>query len=354
MRASHRGVIMRAAVLHAAKDLRVEEIDERPLADDEVRLRFAAGGICGSDLSYYFKGRVGDFDVRQPLVLGHEVSGEVAAVGPCVETLKPGDRVAVDPSRPCLTCDYCRMGRSNLCRNMRFFGSAAIYPHVQGAFSETFIARADQCVKVPDSMSMRVAACAEPLAVSVHACRRGGEIAGRKVLIAGAGPIGILSALVMRRMGAAEIAITDLVEAPLAIAREAGVDETICVGTDPEKLTRYEADKGYFDIALEATGSPQALASLFKVVRPGGRVIQVGMMPPGTIPVPANMLMAREIDFVGAFRFHTEFKTAVDYLARGLIDVSPILSAQMPMSDADAAFAMAADRNRAIKVHLTF
>ncbi|WP_029003120.1 L-idonate 5-dehydrogenase [Azorhizobium doebereinerae] len=345
---------MRAAVLHAAKDLRIEQMDERALGPDEVRLRLGAGGICGSDLSYYFKGRVGDFDVRQPLVLGHEVAGEVVETGVSVHGVAPGDRVAVNPSRPCLTCDYCRLGRSNLCRNMRFFGSAAIFPHVQGAFSETFTARADQCVKVPHSMSMRVAACAEPLAVAVHACRRGGEMAGRSILIAGAGPIGILIAMVARRMGAAHIAITDLVEAPLAVARSAGVDETICVGTAPEQLARYEADKGFFDIALEATGSPQALAALFKVVRPGGRVVQVGMMPPGVIPVPANLLMAREIDFVGAFRFDREFETAVTYLARGLVDVTPILSAQMLMDDADAAFAMAADRTQAIKVHLHF
>ncbi|WP_341992071.1 L-idonate 5-dehydrogenase [Azorhizobium sp. AG788] len=345
---------MRAAVLHAAKDLRIEDVPERALGADEVRVRFGAGGICGSDLSYYFKGRVGDFDVRQPLILGHEVSGTVEALGTSVSGLAIGARVAVNPSRACLTCDYCRAGRGNLCRNMRFFGSAAIFPHVQGGFSETLIARADQCVPVPDHVSMRVAACAEPLAVAVHACRRAGELAGRSVLIAGAGPIGILLALVARRMGAAFIAITDLVEAPLAVARAAGVDETICVATAPEQLERYEADKGYFDIALEATGSPQALASLFKVVRPGGRVVQVGMMPPGVIPVPANILMAREIDFVGAFRFHGEFQTAVDYLSRGLIDVTPILSADMPMGEADAAFVLAADRNRAIKVHLTF
>ena len=120
----------------------------------------------------------------------------------------------------------------------------------------------------------------------------------------------------------------------------------------PERLQAYEADKGTFDVALEATGSPLALASLFRVVRPGGRVVQLGMMPPGEIPVPANMLMAREIDYVGAFRFGEEFRTAVALLASGRIDVAPILSATMPMQDAEAAFALAADRTRAIKVHL--
>jgi L-idonate 5-dehydrogenase len=345
---------MRAAVLHAAKDLRVEDLPERELAPDEVSVRFAAGGICGSDLSYYFKGRVGDFALREPLVLGHEVAGIVERVGPRADGVAPGDPVAVNPSRPCRVCDRCREGRSNLCRNMRFFGSAAIFPHVQGAFSETIIARADQCVKVPPTMPLRVAACAEPLAVCLHAVRRAGELLGRKVVIAGAGPIGLLCAMAVRLAGASFIAITDLVDEPLALARQAGVDETINMSNEPERLSRYEADKGTFDVALEATGAPQALASLFKVVRPGGRVVQIGMMPPGEIPVPVNMLMAREIDFIGAFRFAEEFGAAVDCLASGLIDVAPILSEEVPMSRADEAFHLAADRTKAIKVHLRF
>ncbi|MDJ1160119.1 L-idonate 5-dehydrogenase [Chelatococcus sp. SYSU_G07232] len=345
---------MRAAVLHAARDLRIETVAEAAPGAGEVKLRIGAGGICGSDLSYYFKGRVGDFSLREPLILGHEVAGEIECVGTRVDGLAPGDRVAINPSRPCRSCDYCRTGRSNLCRHMRFFGSAAIFPHVQGAFSETVVARADQCAKVPPTMPMRVAASAEPLAVAVHAARRAGDLLGRRVLIAGAGPIGMLCALVARRAGAAFIAITDLVDEPLAVARACGVDEGINVAGEPERLARYEVDKGFFDVAFEATGAPSALASLFRVVRPGGRIVQLGMMPPGEVPVPVNQLMAREIDLVGAFRFHEEFATAVDLLAKGLVDVGPILSAELPVSRADEAFALAADRRRSLKVHLHF
>jgi L-idonate 5-dehydrogenase len=345
---------MKAAVIHAAKDLR---LDERPVPvaeTGEVVVRFGAGGICGSDLSYWGKGRVGDFALREPLVLGHEISGEIEALGDGVCDLAVGQRVAINPSRPCLHCDYCRAGRSNLCRNMRFFGSAAIFPHVQGAFAERFVCRADQAVPVPAAMSFAKAALAEPLSVAIHGIRRAGELVGKRVLVAGAGPIGLLLALAARRAGASFIAITDLVDEPLALARRAGADETINVSAAPEKLSAYEADKGFFDVALEATGSPVALASLFKVVRPGGRVVQLGMMPPGDIPVPANMLMAREIDFVGAFRFSGEFQTAVDWLVGDLIDVSTVMSAEMPMGRLGEAFELAADRRRAIKVHLQF
>ena len=345
---------MRAAVIHAAKDLRLDEREAPTAGPGEVLVRFGAGGICGSDLSYWGKGRVGDFALKEPLVLGHEISGEVIALGDGVSSIAVGQRVAVNPSRPCLHCDYCRAGRGNLCRNMRFFGSAAIFPHVQGAFSETFICRADQAVPVPATMSFAKAALAEPLAVALHGVRRAGELLGKRVVIAGAGPIGMLVALAVRRAGASFIAITDLVDQPLALALVSGVDEAINVGTHPEKLAAYEADKGFFDVALEATGSPQALSSLFKVVRPGGRVVQLGMMPPGEIPVPANMLMAREIDFVGAFRFAEEFYTAVDWLARDLIDVAPVMSAELPMDRLNDAFEIAADRKRAIKVHLHF
>lgn len=345
---------MKAAVIHAAKDLRLDERETPRPAPGEVVVRFGAGGICGSDLSYWGKGRVGDFALREPLVLGHEISGEIEALGEGVSNLAVGQRVAVNPSRPCLHCDYCRAGRSNLCRNMRFFGSAAIYPHVQGGFSEHLVCRADQAIVVPANMPFAKAALAEPLSVAIHGIRRAGDLVGKKVLIAGAGPIGLLLALAARRAGASFVAITDLVDEPLALARQAGVDEAINVATSPEKLAAFGADKGFFDVALEATGSPQALASLFDVVRPGGRVVQLGMMPPGDIPVPANKLMAREIDFVGAFRFASEFQTAVEWLVADLVDVTPVLSAEMPMSRLGEAFELAADRRRAIKVHLHF
>ena len=345
---------MRAAVIHAAKDLRLDERPEPDLAPGDVLVRFGAGGICGSDLSYWGKGRVGDFALREPLVLGHEVAGEIEALGAGVSGLAIGQRVAVNPSRPCLHCDYCRAGRSNLCRNMRFFGSAAMFPHVQGGFAERFTCRADQAVPVPPDMPLAKAALAEPLSVAIHGLTRAGDLLGKRVLITGAGPIGMLLTLAVRHAGASLIAVTDLVDEPLALARQAGADETINVATAQERLAAFEANKGFFDIGFEATGAPPALGSLVRAIRPGGRIVQLGMMPPGEVGVPVNMLMAQEIDLVGAFRFCEEFHTAVDWLANDRIDVKPVMSAEMPMSDLGSAFEMAADRKRAIKVHLHF
>ncbi|TLU74128.1 L-idonate 5-dehydrogenase [Lichenicoccus roseus] len=348
---------MLAARLHAAHDLRLEEVAERPLAPGEARVRVAMGGICGSDLSYYNKGGVGDFSVREPLTLGHEVSGVVAELAGdplqlAVPGLAVGARVAINPSRPCLHCQACRAGRSNLCRNMRFLGSAALMPHVQGAFSETVVVRADQCVPVPDSMSLTLAACAEPLAVALHAVHRAGELTGRHVLVAGAGPIGLLCVVSALFAGAASVTVTDLFERPLEIAREMGAARTIDVRADPAALEQAATDLGGFDVALEATGASASLIGMPSLMRPGGRIVQLGMLPKGGVPLPANLLMAREIDLVGSFRFHEEFGMAVAALAGGRIEIGPILSGTVPLARADEAFQLAGDRQRAIKVHL--
>lgn len=345
---------MRAAVLHRAKDLRLEDLDEPSVAADEVRLRFGAGGICGSDLSYYFKGRVGDFPVTEPLVLGHEVAGEVIEIGGAVTQVAVGDRITVNPSRPCLVCPACRGGRSNLCRDMRFLGSAAVQPHVQGGFREALVVREDMCHAIPDTMSFETAACVEPLSVAVHAVARAGGLLGRSVVVAGAGPIGCLVVAVARLAGAARVTVTDLVDQPLEVARAMGADEVINVATAPERLAAYEADKGTFDCAFEVTGAVAALTGLMKVTRPGGRVVQVGMLPVGEVPIAANLLMAREIDYLSSFRFHKEFADALVMLVSGRIDIEPIKTHSLPLDAADAAFETAADRTRSIKVLVHF
>ncbi len=348
---------MLAAVLHGAHDLRVEERSDPTMKPGEARVRVACGGICGSDLSYFNKGGVGDFRVREPLTLGHEVSGEIVELLPSPDWPMPagvaiGTRVAINPSRPCLHCRFCRSGSANLCRNMRFLGSAALTPHVQGGFSEFLTVRADQCVPVPADMPYRIAACAEPLAVALHGVRRAGPMLGRHVLVAGAGPIGLLCLAAALHAGAASVTVTDLFEPPLLIARAMGAAQAVDVRAEPDRLAQLASAHGGFDIALEATGSAASVIGMPALMRPGGRIVQLGMLPPGAVPMPVNLLMSREIDLVGSFRFHEEFDIAVEALASGRIDVTPILSGTFPIRDANAAFEMAGDRQRAIKVHL--
>jgi len=345
---------MLAAVLHSARDLRIETLQDLPLAADEVRVRVAFGGICGSDHSYYHKGSVGDFAVRQPMVLGHEVSGQIIELGRDVAGLRLDDRVAVDPSRPCRHCDHCRMGRSNLCTDMRFLGSAARMPHVQGGFSQHLVVRADQCIAVPDDVSLRALACAEPLAVALHGLRRAGDVFGKRVMVTGSGPIGLLCVLAASMAGAREIWASDLEDAPLAVARALGASRTVNVASEPDALAAFEADGGAFDVAFEASGSAAALNTLIRTVRRGARIAQLGMLPPGQAGVPINLLQSREIELAGSFRFHEEFRAAVAAIVEGAIDVTPILSDVFQLAAADQAFAVAGDRRVAIKVHLAF
>ena len=242
---------MTAVVIHAAHDLRVEPHEAPDPGPGEVRIRIGRGGICGSDLHYYHAGGFGAVRVRQPMVLGHEAAGVVEAVGAGVTHVQPGDAVAVNPSLPCGACAQCLGGRPIHCLEMRFLGSAMRMPHVQGAFRSAFTCEAPRAVKLPQGLSVERAAFAEPLSVCLHAASQAGALLGARVLVTGSGPIGVLCASVARLAGAREVVVTDLVAAPLAVARAMGADRTHAMGEDPDALAPYAANKGYFDAVFE-------------------------------------------------------------------------------------------------------
>lgn len=343
---------MRAVVIHSAHDLRIDVIAEAPLGPRDVRVCIEAGGICGSDLHYYHHGRIGTILVREPMILGHEVAGIVDRIGAEVSNVAVGQRVAVSPSRPCGACRFCQAGQQIHCLDMRFYGSAMRMPHVQGAFREVLIADAEQCHVVPHALSAGEAAMAEPLAVCLHAANRAGPLLGRRVLVTGSGPIGALCAVAARRAGAAQIVATDVTDAPGPIAARLGVDEFINVAANPDALSPYAKDKGYFDLLFEASGNDKALTGAFDVLRPGAIIVQVGLGGPATLPL--NVVVAKELELRGTFRFHPEFALATELLAKRLVDVRPLISATVPFTDARAAFNLASDRSRAMKVQLMF
>lgn len=342
---------MRAIVIHKAKDLRVEERAEASPQAGQVAITLATGGICGSDLHYYNHGGFGPITIKEPMILGHEVSGYIRALGDGVEGLEVGDLVAISPSRPCGSCKYCAQGLRNHCLNMRFYGSAMPFPHIQGAFQESLIADASQCVKA-NGLTAGEAAVAEPLSVTLHAARRAGEMLGKKVLITGSGPIGTLSILAARAAGAAEIVVTDLSDQALAYATKVGADRTINVVTAPDALAGYEPDKGYFDVLFECSGAAPALAAGMAAMRPRGVVMQLGMS--GEMTLPMLMLTAKELDLRGSFRFHEEFATAVQLMQSGQIDVKPLISHTFGIDDAVEAFEVATDRGQSMKTQIQF
>lgn len=342
---------MKTIVVHGAKDLRLEERDVPAPGPGQVLVRIARGGICGSDLHYYNHGGFGTVRLKEPMILGHEVSGHIENVGEGVTGLAKGQLVAVSPSRPCNACRYCAEGRQNHCENMRFYGSAMPFPHIQGAFREWLVVDVAQCA-LADGLTEGEAAMAEPLSVVLHAAKGAGDLMGRRVLVTGCGPIGMLAVLVARAAGAVEIVATDISDFTLAKARDIGADAALNVAAAPGALDPYKSGKGHFDVLFECSGVAAALASAVPALRPGGIIMQLGLGGDMTLPVQA--MTAKELQLRGSFRFHAEFFTAVEMMRAGRLDVKPLITQTIPLADAVAAFDLASDRTRAIKAQINF
>ena len=345
---------MRAAVLTEKQSIKTVDQTTRSLFDTEVKVRIHAGGICGSDLHYFHHYKMGDFPVLEPFILGHEAAGIVEEIGPDVDNIDVGDKVVINPSQPCRTCEYCVKGRELLCNDMKFLGSSRKFPHIQGMFSEIFITDQKQCFKVPSKLSLNVAAFAEPLAVALHAINQAGSLLGAEVLISGSGPIGALVLLAAKLAGARSVTMTDIRDTPLSVVSELGADRTFNVNSGASILTDKDNPRGSFDIAFDASGSLQAVLAAINNIRPGGTLIQIGTFAEANILLPSDQLMIKEIIMKSSFRFDKEFAWAVDYLAKNRIDVMPLLTHTFPMDDANEAFLTASDRENAMKVQLSF
>lgn len=343
---------MKAVVIHAAKDLRIEDREVEALKLGQVEVAIEAGGICGSDLHYYQHGGFGTIRVREPMILGHEVAGTIKALGEGVSGLAVGDRVAVSPSRPCNACEYCLKGQQNHCLNMRFYGSAMPMPHIQGAFRQRLVAEAYQCHKVAEGVSINEAAMAEPFAVTLHGVNRAGPLTGKRVLVTGCGPIGALAIIAARAHGAREIVATDVMDTVLNKALEIGADRVINVANNPEELSAYSTNKGYFDVQFEASGNERAVRSGLEVLRPRSTLVQLGLG--GDVSIPQNMVVSKEIEMKGTFRFHEEFGLAVTLINKRRVDLKPLMTGTFPLEEAVTAFETAGDRNKSMKVQLLF
>jgi L-idonate 5-dehydrogenase len=309
------------------------------------------GGICGSDLHYFNHGGFGPITLKQPMVLGHEVAGVIETLGEGVDALTIGQLVAVSPSRPCGTCEYCREGRPNHCLNMRFYGSAMPFPHIQGAFQEWLVADVAQCA-VADGLTSAEAAMAEPLSVVLHAAKQAGDLLGKKVLVTGCGPIGLLAVLVARAAGAAQIVATDITDFTLDKARELGADITHNVADQANALEVYGAQKGHFDILFECSGVGPVVVSTVPCIRPGGTMVQLGLGGDMTLPIQA--MTAKELTFKGSFRFHAEFFSAVELMRSDRLNVMPLITHTLPLADTVKAFELASDRTKALKIQIEF
>jgi len=314
-------------------------------------IRVARAGVCGSDLHYYGEGRAGAFVMKAPFVLGHEFAGAVVEVGPGVTALSVGDRVAVEPTIPCRACAQCRHGRSNLCPNVRVFGSASRVPHLDGGFQEYVAVPVSCCHRLPDSVDDAVGALLEPLAVAAHAVMRSPGVAGARVLVTGAGTVGQGVLTVARAFGASRVTVSD----PDAFARSFALDHGADIAVDPstpdaEKLLA-DAAEGGFDVAFEASGSPRALTQAMTACARGATIVQIGTLP-AECSVPANLLMARELALLGSFRYVNVFEKVLDLVTGGRVSVHHLVTNVLPLEELPAAVELAARKGGVIKVQV--
>lgn len=340
-----------ACRLYAAHDLRVEPLSEPKSQPGAALVRVLRGGICGSDLHYYHDGGFGPIRVQEPIILGHEASGVIEAA-PEGSGLRQGQVVALSPSRPCGACQFCLAGEERHCLNMRFNGSAFRLPHENGFFRNRLYHPVAQCLPLPAGASPDAAAGAEPLSVCLHALKKAPDLKDRRVLITGAGPIGAICTALSRLRGAAEVVVTDVQDFTLGIARRMGADRVVNVAVNPDGLGDYAVGKGQIDVVLECSANPHAIAQAVGVTRPGGTVVQIGVG--GTLPLPLNLIVSKELHFVGSHRFDTEFAEAVRMIGAAEIDLSPMVTQVIPATEAQRAFELAGDRSQAVKVQLDF
>ena len=334
---------MKAFLLHGEKDLREHDVDLPFVAPGQVMLRVKRAGICGSDIHYYSHGKIGNFIPKHPFVLGHEFSGEVVSAGDGVSASLIGQRVTVDPSMPCGGCKFCR--------NMKFYGSASCDPHIDGGFAEYTLAPAQNCFSVPDSLGWGEAAMIEPLSVVVHAARRAGDFAGRRVLVTGGGAIGQLMALVARDCGASQVVMSDIAAYPRDLAVKLGADASLDARDADFEAQATALSHGGFDFVFEASGSPHALAQAIAAADRGATIVQVGTLP---TPVTAalNSVMAKELNFLGSFRFANVFAMALDLAATRRVNLQALINAVLPLSDMQKAMDLAIGKNEIIKVQI--
>lgn len=323
-----------AAVLYAPHDLRIED---RPLPEpgpSEVLVQVRAIGICGSDVHYYEHGRIGQYVVEHPMVIGHESAGTIIAVGSAVDPARIGETVALEPGVPCRTCQQCLAGRYNLCPDVRFFatppidGSIAAYVTIDEHFAYT----------APHGLSFEQAAMAEPVSVGVWAARKAGISAGERVLVTGAGPIGLYAAQVARAFGAAQVTLTDISEFRLDTARALGFHAAVA----------GEPLDGQFDVLLECSGASPALTEGMQHLAPAARVVLIGMGA-DTVSIDVPLVQGREISIAGIFRYANTYPTALDLIATGAVDAPAIITHRFDINHTEDALTIGRRDPEALK-----
>ncbi len=330
---------MKVSVLRGVHDVGLEEREIPEPKADEVLVKIGSVGVCGSDIHYYEKGRIGPYVVDSPLVLGHEAGGVVTAVGTNVSSLTVGQRVSIEPGVPCRNCPQCLSGHYNLCPDVRFFAT----PPYDGAFSEYVAMPASFVFAIPDSLSDDAAGLIEPLSVGVWACQRAGVGPGSHVLVTGAGPIGLIAAQAARAFGADSVTVTDVNPHRLALAEKLGL-RSIDVSQTALAEAGIEPT-----VLLECSGNARATWDAVSVMARAGYVVLVGMGG-DTVELPLSYVQDRELIITGAFRYANTWPTAIELVASGRVDLDSMVTGHFGLDDAEAALTAVHDDPASMKV----
>ena len=330
---------MRVSVLRGAGDLVVEERTDPVPGPHDVLVRVASVGVCGSDVHYFEHGRIGSYVVDSPLVLGHEASGEVVATGSSVTRLAVGQRVSIEPGVPDFTCAQCLAGRYNLCEDMRFFAT----PPIDGAFAELVTVHEQFAHPVPDALGDDAAALLEPLSVGLWACRKGGVGAGSRVLVTGAGPVGLVAMQAALALGAASVVVTDVNQHRLILARELGATEVL----DTSSTTLASSGLAV-DVLLECSGHPAATADAIRAVAPAGSVVLVGMGG-DEMPLPVSRIQERELTVTGTFRYAHTWPAAIALAASGRVQLDRLVTGHYGLDQVREALTVGRSDPHAVK-----
>ena len=313
---------MQAVFLDEPGKMSIREIPIPTPGPGEVLVRIASVGVCGSDVHFYEKGKIGKFVVREPLILGHESGGVVAEVGAGVTNVRPGDQVAIEPGVPCRCCHYCKTGHYNLCGDMQFMAA----PPVHGAFCEYYVSPADFVFPLPEPLTTEHGSLCEPVSVAWQASRQANLKAGERVAVLGSGPIGLCHVAMANALGAGEIVAVDLIASRLELAKQMGATEVIdATQESPESYLTPDRIGDWADVVFECSGSEATVRQSIDVARPGGRVVWVGMgTDEATIPISRGL--EKELSWHGVFRYVNSYPVVISLMARGKIDGAPLIT----------------------------
>ncbi len=341
---------MKAAYLDKPGEVSLRVIKTPKPRRGEVLVQVKACGVCGSDVHYYKTGRIGDFVVRKPIILGHECAGVVAAVGPGVKTHQVGDRVAVEPGQTCGRCRACKSGRYNLCPDVEFLAT----PPYDGAFCEYIAVRAEYAFPLPDHMDFEEGAMMEPLSVGMHAGFRAGVKPGQSVAILGAGPIGLCTLQAVKAMGAHPLFAADIDPFRLRLAKRLGATHVVDARKEDAVEAIREWSGGGVDVAIETAGSPATTRQCIEVAGRGGVVVIVGLGEKAEFPVDVMATIVKELDVRGLFRYANCYPPSIAMTAAGRVDVKSMITHRFPLDQtADALAFNAQPAKKRIKTMIT-